>query len=57
MILIVSVASIEVGLPLIYFSSTYSTVGVSLVEFREYHGVVEAVEKLINERDGYRFRW
>ena len=56
MILVVSVASTEVGLPLIYFSSAYSTVGVSLVEFREYHGVVEAVEKLINERDGYRFR-
>ena len=57
MILVVSVASTEVGLPLIYFSSAYSVVGVSLVEFREYHGVVEAVEKLINERDGYRFRW
>ena len=61
MILVVSIVSTEGGLPLIYFPSVYSTVGVSLVEFREYHGVVKAVEKavekLINERDGYRFRW
>ena len=55
------VASTEGGLLLISFSGAYSTVGVSSVEFREYYGVVKAVEKavekLINERDGYRFRW
>ena len=45
MILVVPIASIEGGLPLISFLGTYSTVGVSSVEFREYHRVVKAVEK------------
>ena len=45
MILVVPIASTEGGLPLISFLGAYSTVGVSSVEFREYYGVVKAVEK------------
>ena len=46
------VAGAKGGLPLVTFLDTYSMVGVAEVDFREYYRAVEAVENLVNEREG-----